>query len=345
MAGIPFSAIDDLVLLTQEKLIKRGAFVDLQTDLQDHVAVREMWKGKRKVFEGGNDWRADVQMDHNHSAKAVALYATDGSAINNTMQKAVIQPRHMNANYIYDLREPDFQRGGVATSKYVQTKYVGMMVSFFELLEEYLWTKPVDSGDELQPYGMAYWITKSATEGFNGGNPAGFASGRGGLSSDDWPRWSNWTAPYTNVTDEDLVTKMSRAHRKTRFRSPVSHSQPDLGAMKNGIYTNDSVIGDLERLQRQNNTNLGSDITGGSSPLFKSTPFTYTPYLDDDSTNPIYMLDWKWLAIGVLAGWANNLGKPEPVAGKHNVRRVDMDVSLNMVCTNLRRQAVFSTGI
>ena len=345
MAGIPFNEIDDLVLLTQEKLIKRGAFVDLQTDLQDHVAVREMWKGKRKVFEGGNDWRADLQMDHNHSASAVGMYATDGSTIKDSMQKAVISPKHMNAYYIYDQREPDFQRGGIATANYVKTKYVGMMVSFYELLEEYLWTKPVDSNDELQPYGMAYWVTKSITEGFNGGDPSGFSAGRGGLSTGDYPRWANWTAKYTEITDEDLVTKMSTAHRKTKFRSPVNHSQPTLGAMKNGLYTNDAVINKLERLQRQNNTNLGSDITGGSSPMFKSTPFTYTPYLDDDSTNPIYMLDWKWLAIGVLAGWAENLSKPEPVPGKHTVRRVDMDVSLNMVCTNLRRQAVFSLGV
>jgi len=46
--GLSFSQIDDAVLLTQNTLVKRGAFVDMQTDLTDHVAVREMWKGKRK---------------------------------------------------------------------------------------------------------------------------------------------------------------------------------------------------------------------------------------------------------------------------------------------------------
>ena len=34
--------IDDLVLLTQRRLIKEGAFTDLQSDLTDYVGVREL---------------------------------------------------------------------------------------------------------------------------------------------------------------------------------------------------------------------------------------------------------------------------------------------------------------
>ena len=36
--------IVDLVKLTQVNLIKRGAFLNLMTDLTDYVAVRELWK-------------------------------------------------------------------------------------------------------------------------------------------------------------------------------------------------------------------------------------------------------------------------------------------------------------
>ena len=65
--SLQYADIDDAVLLTQQELIKRGAFVDLQTDLTDHVAVREIWKGRQKKFEGGNDWEFECQIDHNHS--------------------------------------------------------------------------------------------------------------------------------------------------------------------------------------------------------------------------------------------------------------------------------------
>ena len=341
--GLAFSKIDDAVLATQNKLIKKGAFVDMQTDLTDHVAVREMWKGRQKQFEGGQDWEFEIQMDHNHSARTVGLYETDGSSENDTLKDGKVSVRHVNAHYIYDQRLPAFQRGGTAIVNLIKSKQTGMMVSLYELLEEILWSKPADSSDDKTPFGLAYWVTKNALEGFYGGNPVGFSEGRAGISTEDYPRFANWTAKYASVTKDDVVRKMRRAHRKTKFRSPVSHATPDLGSMKNGIYTNDNVIGTLEELLEAQNMNLGNDLASKDGrTLFKSTPVQYAPYLDNDSTDPIYMLDWKWLAIGVLAGWENNLSAPYMVPGKHLVRRVDLDASLNMVCTDPRRQAVIS---
>jgi hypothetical protein len=341
--GLQYSQIDDAVLLTQNLLIKRGAFVDMQTDLSDHVAVREMWKGRQKKFDGGTDWEFEVQMDHNHSARTVGLFETDGSSINDTMKMGKTGVRHVNAHYIYDQQEPAFQRGGTGIVDLVNTRYVAMMVSFYELLEEILWSKPTDSTDTKTPYGLAYWVVKNATEGFNGGNPVGFADGRAGISTLQYPRFANYTAQYASVTKEDLIRKMRRAHRRAQFRSPVSHATPVIGGMANGIYTNDAVIGLLEEVLESNNMNLGNDIASkDGKTMFKGTSLTYAPKLDGDTTNPIYMLDWKWLAIGVMPGWENNLSAPVAVPGKHLVRRVDLDVSLNMVCTDPRRQVVIS---
>ncbi len=340
--SLAFSQIDDAVLLTQERLIKRGAFVDMQTDLQDHVAVREMWGGKKKVFSGGESWRFDVQMDHNHSARTVGLFETDGSALTDTMVKGFVEPRHINAHYIYDQREPDFQRGGHAIVDLVRTRYVGMQISFFEKLEELLWSKPTDSSDLLSPYGIAYWLTKSATEGFNGGNPAGFTDGKAGIDAGDYPRWQNWTATYAEISKQDLVRKMRKAHTMTKFRSPVQHSKPDV-QMGNGIYTNYNVLGLFEEILESQNMSLGNDLASKDGrTVFKSTPVTWVPFLEEDSTDPVYMLDWKTLAVGVMAGWENNLSKPYMVPNKSKVRRVDRDVTLQMVCTDLRRQAVIS---
>ncbi len=341
--GLQYSEIDDAVLLTQQQFIKKGSFVDMQTDLSDHVAVREMWKGRKKVFAGGEDWQFDAQMDHNHSARTVGLFETDGTALTDTMAKGSVKVRHVNAHYIYDQREPAFQRGGTQIVDLVMTRYTGMMISLFELLEDLLWSKPVDSSDVKTPFGIAFWITRSATEGFNGGNPAGFTDGKAGLSALTYPRWQNWTAQYVNVTKEDLIRKMRKAHRMSRFRSPVSHANPDLGAMKNGIYLNGDTVGLFEEAAEQQNMNLGKDVASmDGRTLFKGTPLTYVPKLDDDTADPVYMIDWKVLAIGVMAGWENNLSKPYMVPNKHLVRRVDLDASLNMVATDLRRLAVIS---
>lgn len=333
----------DAAALTQEKLIKRGAFVDLQTDLQDHVAVREMWKRRQKQFEGGDPWRFDIQTDHNHSTRAVGLYDTDGSALTDTMASGTVHVRHVNAHYIYDLRERAFQRGGTAIVNLIKTKYVAMMVSFYEWLEEILWSEPED--DNKTPFGVAYWVTRAAAdaEGFNGVDPTNFPAGRAGLTVAAQPRFNNWNAQYKAISKEDLIRKMRNAARKINFRSPVSHAQPVFDGMKNGIYVNGDTIGLMEETLEKQNMNLGNDMASKDGRTqFKSTSVTYAPYLNADAADPVYMLDWKWMAIGILAGWENELTKPYMVPGKHLVRRVDLDASLNMACTNLRRQAVIS---
>ena len=84
-------------------------------------------------------------------------------------------------------------------------------------------------------------------------------AGRAGISSTDYPRFANYTAKYAAITKEDLIRKMRRAHRLSQFRSPVSHSTPNLD-MGNGIYANDNVIGLLEEVLETQNMNLGNDI-------------------------------------------------------------------------------------
>jgi hypothetical protein len=126
----------------------------------------------------------------------------------------------------------------------------------------------------------------------------------------------------------------------------LSHREPKLGGMKNGIYTTSSVIGYMEEILEANNMNLGNDLASKDGrTLFKSSPIMWAPYLDSDTQNPVYMIDWEWFAIGVQPGWENKLGAPYPLRGiAHNVHRVDYDVTLNTVCTNLRRQAVIATA-
>ena len=75
--------------------------------------------------------------------------------------------------------------------------------------------------------GIPFWLQKDATTnvngGFEGGNPAGFSGGAGGIDSDAYPRWRNWTFGYTNVTVDDLVKKVKKALTFTHFMPPVQH--------------------------------------------------------------------------------------------------------------------------
>ena len=346
--------ITDLVNLTQVNLIKRGAFLNLMTDVTDFVAVREMLDRHQKVFKGGLDWEFDAVVDHNHSARFVGLYENDGAAINDATAKGKVGPRFVDANYVFDVREKIFQRPAIEIVEYVRTKYLRMIMSYYELMEPTLWGKPEDVNDKKTPYGVAYWVTKqsnadalvNANGGFDGKDPSGFSEGRAGISSTTYPRFANWACQYENVSKEDLVRKMRRAVRKTAFRSPISHAEPTLGGTRNGIYTGDNVIHVMEELLEAQNMNLGNDLASKDGKvMFKSHPVVYAPYLDNDSTDPVYMLDWKWLALGMMEDWQKHVSAPMPVAGKHNVRAVFLDAGCNMVCTNLRKQAVFHKAL
>ena len=348
--------IVDLVNLTQVNLIKRGAYLNLMTDLTDFVAVRELYDKHKKVFAGGLDWEFDAVTDHNHSARFVGLYENDGATLNDATTKGKVGPRFVDANYVFDVREKIFQRPAIEIVNYVKTKYERMLMSYFELMEPALWGKPEDVTDKRTPFGVAYWVTKqsnedAATEGhangaFDGKNPTGFADGRASISSSTYPRWANWACQYSEVSKADLVRKMRRGVRKTAFRSPISLNEPNLGKTGNGIYTNDNVISTLEELLEAQNMNLGNDIASKDGKcMFKGHPVMYAPYLDNDATDPVYMLDWKTLALGMLEGWQKHVSAPQVVPGKHNVRAVFLDAGWNMVCTNLRKQAVFHKAL
>ena len=139
---------------------------------------------------------------------------------------------------------------------------------------------------------------------------------------------------------------MRRAAHKTQFRSPVNHAEPTVGGLRNGIYTNLEVLQELEGILEAQNMNLGNDLASKDGrTLFKGRPVVYAPYLDDDSQNPVYMIDWSTLAFGIIKGWQERVSSPKPVAGKHNVYAVFLDAAMNIVCTNRRKQTVFFKNV
>jgi hypothetical protein len=108
---------------------------------------------------------------------------------------------------------------------------------------------------------------------------------------------------------------------------------------------NEPTIGLFEEEVEKQNMSLGNDIASKDGRVvFKSTPLTWVPKLDSSTDDPVFLLDWKVLTVGIMAGWENNLTAPYMVPNKHNVRRVDLDASFNMIGTDLRRLAVLNTA-
>jgi hypothetical protein len=272
------------------------------------------------------------------------MYQTDSSIMVDTLVEGSVSPRHVNAHYIYDKHHPAFQGGATKIVDFVRLKYSEMIRSWWDGLEAACWTDPTVS-DDASIHGIPYWLTKGTAgqEGFYGLNPSGYTNGRAGISSTTYPRWANWFSDYTAVSEEDLLRKFSKGYYAIQFRSPLSHSEPTLGKTGNGIYCNLDSLVLLEEYLKTQNMNNGVDLAPYMGrTAFKGNPIVYAPYLDNDSSDPFYFIDWKYMAMGVLAGWEEQYTGPYMVGDMHNVQRVDMDATMELVATNLRCHAVFA---
>lgn len=353
--------IVDLVHATQEKLIKRGALTNLMTDTTKFVGYTELLKRKQVKFQGGIDWRFDVIMDHNHTARHVGLYETDTANHVDALVKGVVSPRFTDASYVFDVHEPELQSGSAERIvEFVREKYMQAQQSAVELCETDIWGTPEYADDKKTPYGIKFWITRqsnadaqtNALGGFDGKDPSLKTSAsvstpktvaRAGISSATYSRWANWAAQYAAVTKADLVAKMRKAARKIKFVSPIQMVPAPTLSSGTGIYCGDNTLTALEDILEAQNMNLGNDLASKDGKcVFKGAPIIYVPALDDDAGEPIYMLDWSTMGFGVTAGWFEKTSSPIIVPNMHNVRQVFLDSGWNMVATNLRNQAVIS---
>ena len=335
--------IVDLVTDTQRELGKLK-WTPLASDLQEHTAMQQILPKKRVGFGSGEQVQFQVMVAHSGAAKNVGLYAEDAVNVGDVMKTGVVPWRNTTTNYAFERTEVAINRKPARIVNLVKSRRVDALTSLAELMEGNFWQGITALDSEVDPYGLNYWITRSATEGFNGGNPTGFSSGCAGLSSSTYPRYSNWTAQYTSVTKEDLIRKMRKAARQTKFKPPVP--QPTYNTGDNyGFYTNDPVIGLLEEALEAQNDNLGNDVASKDGQvMFHRRPVQWVPYLDDDSTNPIYGINWGVMKVIFLSGEYMVENKPKQSATQHKVYEVFVDLTYNLICRDRRRNFVINTA-
>lgn len=358
LADVKAKQIDDFVAATMELLIKKGSFTNLLSDLNDYVALREVFPKHKKSYQG-EDWTFDVAIANdnkgNGTAKFTKLYDTDESKTVDVIQKGKISPCFFTANFTYDVREKVLNHGSkVQRVDYIKTKGDTMYQSYFDLAENAFWGKPENINDDVTPYGLKFWLLRAtdsvaATAGtkmgsFEAVNPAA-GWFRAGIDSTLHRRWSNWSAQYETVTAADLIKKMRYAARKTTFKSPLKVNEPTFGTGRS-IYVNTDTLMEMEEILEAQNMNLGNDLASKDGMTrFKSNPVYSVNILDDDPGAPVYMIDWSTFGATVLDGWDKQVSAPKEVANQHNVRAVFLDGSLNFGCTNLRHQAVISKKV
>ncbi len=319
----------------------------------DYPFINRLYTGRDVDIQTGQRIERDIVLGKTGNAGHVKLFQKDRQKITNLIKKLGIDWRHAKSSLSYEIREILVQNGPEALVDLLKIRRTNMYTELADEIEPRLWLSSDDPTDEVNPFGIPYWLPVGADsqEGFIAGNPkysdvdSEIAGGAGGISSDVYEKWKSYFFDYENLSADDFLKKLSRAMRRTHFKSPVMVDSKTGNEHGNNftLFTDDYVISELEEYAFDNDDNIGADLGKYAGAVtFKRIPIEYCDLLDDDSgtythlrgAHPIYGINWKFFELIMLKG--DKFRESEPIKDReyHNVLTVFLDLSYNMICTN-----------
>ncbi len=344
------SDIADLLVATQDHL-GPNKFEDLASNFEWYLADTFMRKENRR-YQGGTKGRFNAITSTSGAAKMTGIGATDDVDVRPNLTNGEVEWRHSTVNYAID--EIEVMMNASEPHRIVElvaTRRAGAMIDLAELMETQLWSSPADGSDNA--FGIPYWVTDNASDGFNGGNPSGH-SDKGGIDASSVSSWNNWTFTYSAFSVASLVRKMRTAQYRTNWRPPTEIPGYDRkGDRYCFVMVNTDTIVQMEEMLDAQNENLGADLatfggktqgftrTGQGMVFFRGYPVIQVPKLRDSSlTDPIYMLDLNKFGTRILKNRFMKETVIPRASRQHTVTEFHVDTTFNWVCENVRHQAV-----
>lgn len=310
--GVPVSELRDFLITTLTNR-PRNRLTDLGHAIQEYHALPNLFRRYRKNFEGGSSITETLNFTISEEGGFTQLFASRPLSRADGLQTLTVPWRYQDDHAVWDLREPAMNSGHheriLNEIKVREGRAMGGIALNAEIG---FWGKPDDSDDNLKPYGVDYWITPAATEGFNGVAPTGFTT-KGGIDPTVHTKFKNWTAQYTDANKTDLVVKMRKAATKTQFKSP--NSMPGTDKKKRSrwaFYCGYDTLAALETIAELQNDRLGFNMDPADGKvMFRGTKVEWVPYLDSDNDvsssyadkNPVIGIDWDAFYPVFLNGW------------------------------------------
>src|SRR3990167_364995 len=313
---------------------------------QYYEVYSKRFKKDKVTFESGQGIQRTLMNRVDQEAAAHVGYTDPGSVnIVNVIDQLQIPWRHLRGQWGLIYQTDILMNSGKAlVLNVIKPRRLAAMLRIIELIEDSGFSSPSSSSDKTEPFGIKYWVVKNNTTGFNGGAASGHTT-VGGVDLSDSPTFKNYSAQYTTVSKTDMIKKWRAAHPKCRFISPIT-VQDYRGSMGERYrnYVNETTISVLEDVGEAQNMNLGRDVASMDGQMtFKRSPIMWVPKLDDDTTNPVYMIDHSTFYPVVLKGDYLREGAATPSPLQHNTYQVFVDLSYNILCVDRRRNAVLAT--
>lgn len=340
--GVQIDTLLTATHLAQDEL-DRGHWTDLASDIQEYHILDHMLMEERVGFQSGNAIEGTVMTTDNGSARWVGLYAEDTWLDVDGSEKFSVPWRHMDFSWSYDRRQVKMNRSPAKIVDLVSFKRAQAYLSAAKKLEDAGWSLPNGPSDNLPMFGIPYWIVKNATKGFNGGNPAGFSAGAGGLDSTAYPSWQNYTFTYQNITFDDCIAEWREAAQRCKWKSPKKMGVPAgrRGKKRYSYCMNLYTRQQFERQAHNQNDNVGNDLaTYDGETYFNRVPLDWIPQLDSDTDNPVYGIDWSNLYFVFLEDEYLVEDKAIILPNHRSVIGAKIYLTCNTRCTNRRTQFV-----
>jgi hypothetical protein len=351
--------IEDL-LTTTLNTIRKDRFIDMSQELTEYIVVPYLLtkNGGLKVKKGGVGIEETLMVEHGGRSRFVGEYDEDVLTVIDHLKKMKLFYSLLTDNLAYTRSEILDNRGKERINNVIKPRRRAMYLRVAETMEENFFQTP-DADDSLTPWGLRYWIVKNATTGFNGGYPAGFTR-IADINLTEVPQFKNYTDVYVAVSKTDLILRMRRAHRGTKWVSP--RKDPGVEgdtSPRRLLLTNETVLENFENIGEAQNENLGRDIasmdaglnrfrgtgvrqTPEGEILFKRHPLVYARPLDDDSTDPVYGLDMFTFHAMSQKGDNMRLGDFRQAPNQHRVFAAHLDHKHQTICTNRRNNWVIN---
>jgi hypothetical protein len=321
----------------------RGKITDISSQVQRHVGMKHLFRKNRIILGGGEAIGFNVLVAQSNAARNVSLAEQD---VTNTVDgevQAIMYWKYSQTSYQLVKQLMDMNDAPNKIVDYVLMERQKSMISFVELMETNLWAAP-SATDPKTPAGIPYWVTKNGTKGFNGGALTGNTV-IANLSPTTYPGWQNWTGPFTNISLDDFVRAAREAATKVDWMPPVDGIPTPNTGDDYGFYCNYATIQPLEEVTRGGNDSNSWDIAhADGKTLFRRQPVVYVPWLDRDTTNPFYGINWGWMKTYVVKNWWMRETAIPITPNNHNIHTQFVDCTYQIVTKNRREHFVLSTG-
>ncbi len=344
MPAIQATNLNDLVQTTLP-FLNEPNYTEIATDVR-RFTVFDRLVLKQKQVKVGKSIQWDVMVNTTDTAQNVGLGGEDNLFIADTMIQGSADWRNTTANWSLIGQEIDMNGEPARIVDLIKERRHSAMLALAVLMERNFWGPPVDITDNVTPWGVNTWIVKNATEGFNGGAPSGYTT-IGGINPTTYARWKNWTFQYSAVTQDDFIAKLWKASEYTNFKSPINYPSTRTGTTEDEMayYTNYALFASLKQILHSQNEDLGPDIDPfGTGLMYRGRNVEVIPFLDADTTNPFYGIDWSWFRIHVLRNWWMRQTRIPNYPGQHTIEANFLDSTYQWVLYNRRACFVGATG-